>query len=156
MGTAPAACTTSPSGNNGGENPGKLFEGELAWPRLLEAGIEILPHRLTARRERQPEAQQGVGGESLGQAHRQAAPPQGPLPHPGHVPMAGESDLARLGEPKAHPALLHWIHRSARSGGGTGRGTATRAHPAEQAHRDAPAGGQILSRPLAAPGRGDR
>ena len=64
--------------------------------------VEVLGLGLVAGRQRQPEAEPGPGREALGVGDADAGAPQGPLPDAGHVTVAGEADLAVLGEPDAN------------------------------------------------------
>ncbi len=97
---------TDPLGQQRAEDPGQLANLGLAPSRWSKAYVEILPTRLASRRERQSEAHQRMGHESLGVGDRKAAAAQGPLPHPGDVAVAGETDLPRLGEAQPEAALV--------------------------------------------------
>jgi len=75
----------------------------------VQAEVEVLAVGLAPRGQRQPEADQRVGHEALGVGQLQAAAPEGPLPHPGHVTVAGEADLPGLGEAESQPVrVLRW------------------------------------------------
>ena len=71
--------------------------------RVVEVDVEVLGERLVAGRQGQPEVQLRAGARSP-RCRRPGPPPAArPLPHPGHVAVAGEADLAQLGEASAHP-----------------------------------------------------
>ena len=87
----------------GVKSPGSSCRGLSARPGLLEAGVEVLAQRLASGRSARPKLSRGWG-ENPWEGHGQPAPAQGPLPHAGHVTVAGEADLPRLGEAEPHPA----------------------------------------------------
>ena len=94
-----------PLGQQQAQCGGQLRQGDLARSSRFEAQVEVLAKRLTARRQGQAEADERVRHESLRVRQRQPAAAQRPLPHAGHVPVAGETDLSRLGEAQAEAAL---------------------------------------------------
>ena len=135
--TNAATWTSMPSGSRALSDPREATDVSTSPARRARRRSRYSPHRLAPRGEGQPEADERVGHEALGVGHRHAAPPERPLPHPGHVAVAGEADLALLGE--AERASRRW------SSGGT------RASP----DRDTAPFGQVLARALAPAGRRD-
>ena len=86
--------------------------GQASPGRRVRRAAVVLVSRRTSRYsasdsapvgQGQAEAQQRPGREPPGPGHGQAAAPQRPLPHPGHVPLAGEADLAQLGVAEPDP-----------------------------------------------------
>jgi hypothetical protein len=75
------------------------------WSWCREPQVEVLAERLASGGKGKPETEERVGREALRVGHGQLAPPEGPLPHAGHVTVTREADLARLGEAEAQAAL---------------------------------------------------
>src|SRR5690606_11109742 len=101
-------------------------DGDLA-ERHAQGHVEVLAEGLVARRQGQPEAQLGAGGEPLGVGDGDLGPAEGPLPDAGHVAVAREAHLAllRVADPQAR--------RRAR-----GLAAIRRARAGRVAHRRAP------------------
>ncbi len=97
-------------GQQGGQRRRQLLDRRLSRSRRPEPHLEVLPAGLTARGEGQPEAHQRVWDEPLGVRDGQPAAPQGPFPHPRHVAVARETNLAGLRETQAQAALLVGRH----------------------------------------------
>jgi hypothetical protein len=90
-----------------GQARGQVFGQAVDVDRLPFGGeqidVEVLGIGFVTGRESQPEVQLGPGGEPLGVRDRERRAADRPLPHAGHVAVAGEADLAVLGEPEADP-----------------------------------------------------
>ncbi len=88
-------------------------------PMLIEGHVQVLGERFATGRQGQPETELRPGREPLGVGQWKRPPPQRPLPHAGHISLAGEADLAELGETKANSHLslspLRPARRHARS-----------------------------------------
>ncbi len=117
-----AAAPVSRAGSAGTSTPA------VSGRSVVEDHVEVLGQRLAPGGQGQPEAELRPGREPLGVGQGQLGPAQGPLPHPGHVPLAGEADLAELGEAEADSHLSLSPLRPAtaapslRPGGRTGAG----------------------------------
>ena len=104
-----------------------------------------------------PKLSWGRGENPSGVGQGQGGPSQGPLPHPGHVPLAGEADLAELGEAESNAHLSLSPLRpeppaSRRPEGRSGTGWRRR----KKSYRHLASGREILPGALAPTGRRDR
>lgn len=98
-----------PFGQQGAQHPWQVRYRRRSGPGRVQAQVEVLAVGLAPRGQRQPEADERVGHEALGVGQLQAAAPEGPFPHPGHVTVAGEADLPNFGEAEAQPVRgLRW------------------------------------------------
>ena len=98
--TGGRGCTSRPTGRAGVEPGGQRRRRRRSAPSA-QVDVEVLGQRLVAGGQGQPEVQLGPGREPLGVGDGQLGPAQRPLPDAGDVAVAGEADLAQLGEPEA-------------------------------------------------------
>ena len=148
-----ARRAAAPSSSAGQRRPGRRRPSAARHPgRAATSRYSASDSR--AGRQGQAEAELGPGREPLGVGQGQAGPAQCPLPHPGHVALAGEADLAELGEAEADthvspsprsPAPRRSHPARGRAGAGRRRG--------QESYRHLAPGREILARALAAAGR---